>query len=125
MQFNAIFQNNTVTMDASKQDGGNNLGASPKKLMLASLAGCTGMDVVSILNKMKVKYENFSIDVEATLSQTHSQIYNKVSIHYKISIAETDKIKMEKTVKLSQDKYCGLSAMFKAFASLSTQIEYL
>ena len=112
-------------MDASKQDGGNNLGASPKKLMLASLAGCTGMDVVSILNKMKVKYENFSIDVEATLSQTHSQIYNKVSIHYKISIAETDKIKMEKTVKLSQDKYCGLSAMFKAFASLSTQIEYL
>lgn len=93
--------------------------------MLASLAGCTGIDVVSILTKMKVIFSNFSIDVNASLSDEQPQIYKDVKIIYKIKMAEADKLKMEKAVKLSEEKYCGVSAMFRAFAKVEHVIVYL
>ena len=125
MQFTARISGHEVMMDAGPADGGKDSAASPKKLMLASLAGCTGIDIVSILNKMKVAFTDFSIKVEAELTEEHPRIYNKVKMTYMISVAENDKIKMEKAVLLSQDKYCGVSAMFKAFAELRWTIHYL
>jgi len=112
-------------MDTTADDGGDNSGPSPKRMMLASLAGCTGMDVVSILNKMKVVYSNFSIDIDADVTEVHPKIYNRVKIIYKIKIATADKPKMEKAVSLSQDKYCGVSAMFRAFAKVETEIFFM
>jgi putative redox protein len=125
MAFTANINGHNVAMDTTAGDGGEDTGASPKRLMLASLAGCTGMDIVSILNKMKVTFSDFSIDIEAALTEEHPKIYNRVKITYKIKIATVDQSKMEKAVSLSQDKYCGVSAMFKAFAELETEIIYL
>src|ERR1700712_4966482 len=105
MSFTASIGHHTINMD-SHDDPANETGPSPKKLMLASLAGCTGIDVVSILNKMKVPFTDFSIRVEAELSEEHPRIYNKVKLLYQIRLAEHDKVKMEKAVLLSQDKYC-------------------
>ncbi|MEO8771850.1 MAG: OsmC family protein [Ferruginibacter sp.] len=124
MSFTSTINNHKVAMD-SNDDGGHDTGPSPKRLMLASLAGCTGMDVVSILAKMKVVFSDFSIDIDASLTEEHPKIYNHVKLRYKIKLAEKDQAKMEKAVNLSQEKYCGVSAMFRAFAKLETEIFYL
>lgn len=125
MVFSSTINDHTLTTDAGIADGGNNEGPGPKRLMLASLAGCTGIDIVSILNKMKVVFSDLQIETEGTLSEEHPKIYNHVKVVYKIKMAEEDKVKMEKAVRLSEDKYCGVMAMFKSFAKVETEILYL
>ncbi|MCP9752315.1 OsmC family protein [Ferruginibacter sp. HRS2-29] len=124
MAFNAGIGDHEVLMDASPTEGGIDSGPGPKKLMLTSLAGCTGIDVVSILNKMKVSFSDFTMDVEGFLTEEHPRIYHQVKIVYKIKLTEADRSKMEKAVGLSEDKYCGVMAMFKAFAKVETEIKY-
>lgn len=125
MAFQAAIEGHFIDMDTATADGGQDSGPSPKRLMLASLAGCTGIDVVSILDKMKVPFSDFSVDVHAALSNDHPKIYNLVKLTYKIRLAEDDKPKMIKAVNLSQEKYCGVFAMFSAFAKMDTEIDYL
>ncbi|MEZ5028790.1 MAG: hypothetical protein R2765_08395 [Ferruginibacter sp.] len=81
------------------------------------------MDVVSILNKMKVKFSDFNINIDAALTNEHPKYYNKVKLTYSIKLDASDHA--NGAVALSQDKYCGVAAMFKAFASLETEIIYL
>ncbi len=100
-------------------------GPSPKKLLLAGLAGCTGIDIVSILNKMHVPFEDFEVDVKAGLTEEHPTYYNEVEIIYRIKLAESDRPKMERAVQLSMEKYCGVSAMFEKFALLKHQVIYI
>jgi putative redox protein len=123
--FDSEINGHHVTTDAVIADGGNNEGPGPKRLMLASLAGCTGIDIVSILDKMKASYSQLVIDVQASLSEDHPKIYTHVKVVYKIKIAEADQNKMAKAVNLSEEKYCGVMAMFKHFAKVETEIEYL
>ena len=125
MAFKADIHGHTITTDTTVDGGGNDEGPSPKKLMLVSLAGCTGIDIVSILNKMKVSFSDLSIDITATLGKDHPKIYKKVKMIYNIKIAETEQHKMKKAVKLSEEKYCGVSAMFRAFAKVEHEIVYL
>ena len=125
MAFTADINGHQLLMDTTSDDGGKNSGPSPKRLMLASLSGCTGIDIVSILNKMKVKFSDLSVAVHAALSKEHPKIYNFVKITYKIKVAEGDKPKMIKAVNLSQEKYCGVYAMFATFAKMDTEIIYL
>lgn len=124
MSFTAQINQHKVIMD-SNDNHELEAGPSPKRLMLAAFAGCTGIDVVSILNKMKVNFSDFSIDITATLTEEHPKIYNHVNVTYKIKVDPSDQPKMEKAVNLSQEKYCGVSAMFKAFAKVETEIIYL
>lgn len=125
MSFTADIDGHKITMDDPSDEISDNSGPSPKRMMLASLAGCTGIDIVSILNKMKVEFSNFSIHVHAALTNEHPRIYNLVKITYKIKLAEEDKPKMIKAVNLSTEKYCGVFAMFKNFAKMDTEIDYL
>ena len=125
MAFTSTINGHNIRMDTTADDGGEDSGPSPKRLMLASLAGCTGIDIVSILNKMKVEFSDFSIGVHAALTTEHPQIYNHVKLTYKIKLAEEDKSKMIKAVNLSTEKYCGVYAMFKTFAKMDTEIDYL
>ena len=111
-------------MDSSDAPTGSGA-PSPKKLMLSSLAGCTGIDVVSILQKMKVDFSEFSINIEASLTEEHPKIYDNVSIIYSIKVAETDKTKVVRAVQLSKEKYCGVSAMFGYFATIKWEINFL
>lgn len=126
MASSAAIGNHNVIMDTTPDNGGTDTGPGPKRLMLASLAGCTGIDVVSILTKMKVAYSDLSIDTEATLTETTPETYSHVKITYKIKLEkETDRPKMEKAVALSEDKYCGVMAMFRSFAKLEREIVWL
>ncbi|MEO6253550.1 MAG: OsmC family protein [Ferruginibacter sp.] len=125
MAFTANISGHDVVMDTTADDGGEDTGPSPKRLMLASLGGCTGMDIVHMLNKMKVFFSDFSIDIDADVREEYPKIYNRVKITYKIKMALADKPKLEKAIALSQEKYCSVSAMFRSFAKLETEIVIL
>lgn len=102
-----------------------NPGISPKKLLLAALSGCTAMDVVSILEKMKVSFSDFSIHVEAPLTEEHPKIYSAYTMVYRIKVEKQNEDKVLKAVNLSKEKYCGVSAMLSASAPIHFQIEFL
>ena len=125
MSFKTGINGHDVIIDLDKASGGNDLGTSPKILMLVSLAGCTGLDVVSILNKMKVNFSDFAINIGAHQTEIDPKIYDEVAITYTIKVKKTDESKVEKAVGLSQDKYCGVSEMFRAFAKLSNKIIFV
>ena len=125
MAFSTKVNGHTITIDLDKAGGGNDVGSSPKILMLVSLAGCTGVDVVSILNKMKVSFSDLTINVEAHVTEEHPKIYDDVTVIYSIKVDSRNELNVKKAVDLSQEKYCGVSEMFRAFAKLSSKIIYL
>ncbi|HLP22199.1 MAG TPA: OsmC family protein, partial [Chitinophagales bacterium] len=101
-------------------------GVRPKALILSALAGCTAIDVVELLRKMRVEFTDFKIDVEAELTEEHPKVYKTVTLTYFIKLKEeSDRDKMEKAVNLSQEKYCGVTAMVKKFAELNVRVVYL
>jgi putative redox protein len=125
MEFNSSIDDHQILTDTKDADGGKNAGPGPKRLMLVSLAACTGIDIVSILGKKRVSFSDFSIDVEAVLGDEYPKKYVEVTVHYNIKLAEEDKTKMERAVELSSEKYCGVMAMFKSFAKVNLIINYL
>ena len=125
MNFTADLNGHKVEIDTEESRGGKNIGTRPKILMLASLAGCTGLDVVGMLNKMRVAFSELSIKVEGHLTETEPKIYDAVTVIYTIKVKKEDEPKVLKAVKLSEEKYCGVSEMFRAFATVSFKIIYL
>ncbi len=100
-------------------------GARPKPLLLASLAGCTGIDVVSLLDKMRVEYTDFSLVVNADLTDEHPKVYSAIYLTYRIKVNEVDREKVEKAVKLSEEKYCGVSAMLGKNCPIHVNINWI
>ena len=125
MQFDAEVSGHKVAMDAAPQVGGKDQGARPKQLMMAALAGCTGMDVISILKKMRVEVEAFDIDIEANMTEEHPKHYDKMHIIYKFKGKDLDEGKLKKAVELSQDRYCGVSATYRQTMELTYKIVIL
>ncbi len=125
MNFSADMNGHILQIDTDVASGGTNLGPRPKMLMLASLAGCTGFDVVSILNKMRVQFSDFTISVEGNLTDTEPSLYDKITLLYSIKVKKEDEPKVEKAVKLSKEKYCGVSRMYESFAKVVFTINYI
>lgn len=125
MEFEADVTGHKLTMDADASVGGQDHGPRPKALLLAALAGCSGMDVVSILGKMKQPLERFAMDVEGETVDEHPKYYNDVTLIYRFGPKDAlDPEKVEKAVKLSQERYCGVSAQLEKGAELRYRIEY-
>jgi putative redox protein len=122
MKFDAVVSGHHVVMDALPAVGGNDEGARPKELMLASLAGCTGMDVVSILKKMRVEPEYFNIRVEAEMTEEHPKHYTSMHIIYEFKGDGLELEKLQKAVKLSQDQYCGVSTAYRKAMEITYEI---
>jgi putative redox protein len=122
LAFDAEVDDIHFEIDADPESGGQERGPRPKKLLLAALAGCTGMDVVSILNKMKMKFDEFWLETEADLSDTEPKTYSAFRITYCFRGEALDRAKIERAVALSQERYCGVSAMFRTFAPVSFDI---
>ncbi len=98
MRFSSQLDDHTIIIDTPVNDGGTNSGPRPKKLMLSSLAGCTGIDVVGILNKMRVEFSDFSMDIEADLSDESPKTYTDVKITYIIKVKEDDQEKVKRNI---------------------------
>jgi len=110
------------TMFDKSQDNGDVVGFAPKALMLSSLAGCSGLDVVSLLTKMRAEVADFKIEVTAELTDEHPKFYKKVKVDYHFYDAELKPEKIQKAVNLSVTKYCGVMEMFRQFAEIEVEI---
>lgn len=112
----------SFTMFDKSQDNGDVIGFAPKALMLSSLAGCSGLDVVSLLEKMRAEVADFKIEVTAELTDEHPKFYNKVKVDYHFTDSELQPEKIQKAVNLSVTKYCGVMEMFRQFAEVTTEV---
>jgi len=115
---------NSFLMDDKVEGVEERSGLAPKALMLSSLAGCTGLDVISVLNKMKVTDYEFKMDVEGELTQEHPKYFHKVKVDYHFYGKDLNEKKIKKAVDLSVEKYCGVMEMFRQFAQVKTEIHY-
>jgi len=114
----------SIMMDASKDFGGTNSGMAPKAMMLSSLAGCSGLDIISILNKMKVKIDDFKMEVIGELTNEDPKYYHTVTVNYHFYGNKLNESKIKKAVDLSVEKYCGVMEMFRRFAKINIAIHY-
>lgn len=122
LAFDLELQGTTIKVDADPAVGGEDYGPRPKPLVLSSLAGCTGMDVASILGKMKMPYDSFELEIEGDLGEEHPKTYTAIRLKYIFTGDGLDKNKIQKAIDLSLDRYCGVAAMLKKSASLDYEI---
>ncbi|MBN1242035.1 MAG: OsmC family protein [Spirochaetales bacterium] len=126
MAFEAEVTGHRITLDAEEQFGGRNAGPRPKQLLLASLAGCSGMDVISILRKMREPVSWYDIKVSGELTEEHPKYYSRIKLVYRFKQADGLKAEnVEKAVRLSQEKYCGVSALLRMAIPVDWEIEYV
>ena len=124
MHFSAHTSMGEMDIDAAPKFGGKGQGYSPKPLMLYALAGCTALDVTALLRKMRALPEDMSVDIQGQLTDEHPITYKEVDIEYHFYDKTHKKEKIEKAVRLSLERYCGVYEMFKSFAKVNTQIFY-
>lgn len=125
MAFEADIDGHKVMMDAKESVGGQNQGPTPKPLLLASLGGCTGMDVISLARKMRQDVESFEIELQSEILDDFPQNYTSIKLIYKFKGNDLDPKKIQKAVELSQNRYCGISATLRDSVKLSYEIEIL
>jgi putative redox protein len=109
----------TTTMDARPEHGGQGTGPSPMETVLLALAGCTGMDVVSILQKMRVPLEGLEIRVTAERAEEHPKVFTRIALEYIVTGADLRPDQVTRAVELSQTQYCSVSAMLRRAAELT------
>jgi len=125
MAFEADVNGHKVMMDAPVESGGHNLGSGPKKLMLVALSGCTGMDVVSILQKMRVNIEKVNIEVQGDVTDEHPKQYFKMHVIYEFTGKNLPMDKLEKAVRMSEETYCGVEALYRKAIEVTSEIKII
>jgi putative redox protein len=107
-EFEAEHEGNKIQIDGSTENG-----HGPKALLLSALAGCSGIDVVDILTKMRVEFSDLTIETEADQTEEHPKVFKDIHIVYNIKTAPENEDKIRKAIELSLENYCGVAAMLK------------
>ncbi|MBB6453119.1 putative redox protein [Salirhabdus euzebyi] len=110
-----------VKMDASPEVGGENTGARPTELLLNAVAGCTGIDIISILKKMRLEPKSFEMKVGGSRAEEHPKRFTTIHIHYALE-GELPEDKVVRAIKLSKDTYCSVSHSLNADITVSYSI---
>jgi putative redox protein len=106
-------------MDIAMEKGGGNTGPTPMELVLLALGGCTGLDVISILEKKRAKLEGMEIKIEAEKTENHPKVFKNIKIEYLFQGKDLKESDLKTAIELSQEKYCSVSAILKKTAELS------
>jgi putative redox protein len=122
LTFEGIADEHRVAIDTSIKAGGNNTGMNPKKLLLCSLCACSGIDVVMILEKMKVAYTLLEIHAEAEQTTEDPKVFTHIDVTYFTDASPDDAVKFKRAVELSQEKYCGISLMLQKHCPINYTI---
>jgi len=112
----------TVVMDATPDEGGRGAGPTPIENLLIALAGCTGMDVVSILRKQRIELQEVRIDVTGERATDHPRVYTSIHLHYTLRGTGLSTEAARKAINLSLDKYCSVAGMLKKTARITYDI---
>src|SRR4030042_5855550 len=113
MAFETEVNGHRIVVDAKEEVGGTNQGPRPKPLMMVALAGCTAMDVISILNKMRIQVEEFHVKIAGDLTEEHPKYFTAMHIIYEFKGRDLPMDKLETAVQLSQESYLGVSASYR------------
>lgn len=118
--FESRLEDNVFQVDGNRKEGPN-----PKALLLTAVAACSGIDVVDILQKMKVEFSHFDIDAEAEQTDAHPRVFKDILITYRLRTAPENRPKVVKAIELSLEKYCGVSAMLRKNSAINYTLEVL
>ena len=124
MAFDAEINNHIIRMDATPAGGGEDSGPTPKPLLLASLSGCSAMNTIKILNKMRIPFKDFSVDAEAVLRDEDPRVYTSIKLTYYVTLDESNKDKFIKALDLALEKYCSLYAMLVQVVPIAYEVIY-
>ena len=115
----------SITMDGPPEIGGENLGVRPMEMLLLGVAGCTMIDVVSTLKKMRQDLTQCETKVNAERANDHPKVFTDIHIQFLDKGNSLDSKKVEKAITLSAEKYCSASIMLGKTASISHDFEIL
>jgi putative redox protein len=125
MAFEGDIGGHKIVMDADPIVGGKNIGPRPKPFMLLALGGCTAMDVISILAKMRVEVDGFNVRVEGDLTEEHPKHFTSMHVVYEFMGKDLPMDKLEKAVALSEERYCGVSEVYRKALELTSEIKII
>lgn len=117
-EFTSHMDHNTIHIDGSRKKG-----FGPKSLLLSGLAGCSGIDIVDILKKMRIDFSHFTIEVKAAQTEENPKVYKDIHVAYKIKTAAENEEKVRKAIELSLEKYCGVAAMLRKNSEIIYSLE--
>lgn len=109
-----------MTMDATAADGGQNQGPTPMELILMGTAGCTAMDVISILRKKRQDVTAYQVHIHGTRAPTHPMVFTAITIEHMVSGHHISEEAVTRAIELSVTKYCGAHAMLSKTAAITT-----
>ncbi|MCF6095287.1 OsmC family protein [Microaerobacter geothermalis] len=112
----------SIIMDAAPEVGGQDTGPRPMELVLSAVGGCTGIDIVLTLKKMRVDFETFSMEINGERANDYPKRFTKVHIHYKLTGENIPEDKVRRAVDLTRDKYCSASNSLNADITTSFEI---
>jgi putative redox protein len=125
MAFEANVDGFKLKLDHKDDSGVKKAGPRPKPLMMVALAGCTGMDVVSILEKMRVELKDFSVKIDGDITEEHPKHFTKMHIIYEFTGKDLPYDKLKKAIELSQERYCGVVASYRKAFEISYEIKLI
>ncbi|WP_319380283.1 OsmC family protein [Thiomicrorhabdus sp.] len=112
-----------VRMDAAPEIGGENTGPRPMEMVLMGLGGCTGIDVLMMLQKLKQDIKDVQIEIESERSEDIPKVYTRIHVHFKVFGTDLNEKKVQRAVDLSAEKYCSVSKMLEKTAQMSHDFE--
>jgi putative redox protein len=120
MQFDATAgSGHSVSLDASVEDGGANLGFRPMELLLVGLAGCAAMDVIAILRKKRQAVSHYEVRVHGMRAETHPMVFTEIAVEHRLTGQDIDPEAVRRAIELSESRYCGAGAMLGKSARLT------
>lgn len=115
--------NHWVTMDSTKIVGGQEAAAKPMELVLIALGGCTSMDVLSILKKMREDVRDYDVELDGERAEGHPAVFTKIHLHYVFYGKNLNAENVTKAIELSLDKYCSVTAMLRKAVEITWDYE--
>ena len=113
----------TITMDGPPESGGENLGVRPMEMLLLGVAGCTMIDIVTTLKKMRQDLSHCETKISAERANEHPKVFTDIHIHFVVKGKDLDSNKVDKAMKLSAEKYCSASIMLGKTAKITHDFE--
>jgi len=114
-----------IVIDTRKELGGQDSAPSPMEMLLFSLGSCTLMDVISLIDKMKVDYTDIRVTVTGERRDEHPKIFKSIEIKYLVYGENPDESKIKKAINLSSEKYCSVHAMLSGSVPIEGSLEII
>jgi putative redox protein len=125
LAFEVAIDGHKIIVDAKPDVGGSDRGPRPKPLMMVALAGCTGIDVASLLKKMRIDIDEFNVKVEGDITEEHPKHFTGMHIIYEFKGKDLPPDKLKRAVELSQDRYCGVTETYRKVMKLTYEIKII